>query len=87
MLDPNVLAQVYTAAEIEANITTAKAAYDAALENKRYSLDDMQSKQSVESQDLKDLADNLTAWLRAKAIQNGITGPKLYSITYTGGHN
>jgi len=87
MLDPYTISQVYTLAEIDAEITALKAIYDTALKNKSYSLDDMHSKQRVEQHDIKEIGMQLNAWLKAKAIITGVSQTQLFTIDYTGNRN
>jgi hypothetical protein len=87
MLDPQTISQVFTLAEIEAEITNILTIYRNALKNKSYSLDDMQSRQKVEQHDLEQISDELNVWIKAKAIKTGASYTKLLSITYTGSHN
>jgi hypothetical protein len=87
MLDPQTISQVFTLAEIDAEITSLLTIYRNALKNKSYSLDDMQSRQKVEQHDIKQISDELNVWLRAKAILTGQSSTKLLSIDYTGSHN
>jgi len=70
MLDPYTISQVYTLAEIDAEITALKAIYDTALKNKSYSLDDMHSKQRVEQHDIKEIRYAIKRMVKSKGNYN-----------------
>jgi len=87
MLDSQTIADIYTLAEIEAEIAIIFATYNQAIKNRMYQLDDMHSRQRIEQHDIDKIADQLNVWLRAKAIKTGVSMTKLITMTYTGGHN
>lgn len=87
MLSPAVIAKLYTAEQIDAKIALLQTAYENAAENQSYALDDIQSKQSVKTQDLDTLSTELNTWLKAKCLQSGESLTAFYSGNYTGHHN
>ena len=79
MLDPSIIAKLYTITQINEKIATLETAYLNAVENKEYNLDTTQSRQRVEQQDLKDIAKELGNWLIAKNILNGNDHANIYA--------
>lgn len=84
MLSPSVIAKIYTLEQIEEKITKLQTAYENAAENKSYALDDIQSKQSVNTQSLDMLSSELNTWLKAKCLLSGESLTAFYSGNYTG---
>jgi len=87
MIDPQAIADAFTLAEIDAKIALIQTAYDSALENSEYQLDDFHSRQRVRNQDLDKLSSELSMWLKARSIKTGASSTYLISPTYTGSHN
>jgi multidrug resistance efflux pump len=85
-LSPQAIADSKTLEQIDAKIAAVEAAYDKALENKRYRLNDMQGDQEVEQHKLSEIAAQLNAWLRARKIKTGNNGATFTTIQYTGKH-
>jgi hypothetical protein len=84
MLSPVIISKTYTSAQIDTKISELTSAYEDAFNNLKYSLDDVQSKQSVMRQRLKDISDELNTWLEAKYILSGESVTAFYSGNYTG---
>ena len=83
-LDPEIIKQIYTLAEIDAQIIILQDIYNNALKNRLYSLDDMHSRQRVEQHDIDDIAAQLGVWLKARALLTGTSQTRLLTIAYTG---
>lgn len=87
MLSPTVIAKLYTSTQIDTKIAELQTAYENATENKSYSADDVQFKQSVKNQSLVDLSNELNQWLKAKCLLSGESLTEFYSGNFTGHHN
>ena len=87
MLSPTVIVKIYTLSQIEAKITELQTAYSNAVENQSYSFDDVQAKQSVRTQPLDILADQLNIWLKAKSLLSGESQVDFYAGNFTGTHD
>lgn len=86
-LDPEIIKQTYTLAQIEAQILILQDVYNNALKNKSYSLDDMEARQRVEQHDIDKVGAELAVWLKAKALSIGSSQTKLLTIKYTGNNS
>lgn len=86
MLDSQALAFLYSEAELLTEIASIKADMDEIRKVKGYSLDDMQSKQKVDNQELKQLAELLNSYIKALAVKRGVSATELISLNYTGAH-
>jgi len=87
MLSPSIIAKLYTLEEIETQITILQQAYIDAIQNEKYTFDDIQAKQSVTNQSLEKLSNELNSWLKAKSLSSGEANTSLYSGNYTGKHD
>jgi len=70
-LQPSDIADCYSLAEIETRISEIKSAVSDATNIANYKFDDMQASQSVRSQTLKDLREELAVYVKAKNILTG----------------
>lgn len=87
MLSPTVIVKIYTLAEINTKITQLQTAYEEAVNNQSYSFDDVHAKQSVRTQDLETLSDQLNIWLKAKSLLTGESQVDFYVGNFTGSHD
>ena len=87
MLSPSDIIEIYTLAQIETKITELQAAYEDAMGPASYSLDDIQSKQSVKNKSLEEIGSALQVWIKAKNLLSGNSRTKFYSGNFTGSHD
>lgn len=87
-LQPRDIADAFTLAEINTEITAIKAAITLARQSRVDSFDDMQARQRVERVNLTELNNELSVWIKAKNIKNETDSStaELIAGDYTGIH-
>lgn len=86
-LQPADIAAAFTAVQIQARIDEILLAIQMAEQSKIDSIDDMQARQKVERQNITELNNSLSVWIKALNIKNGTDSSKadLIAASYNGG--
>lgn len=86
-LQPKDIAACFTLTEIEAEITRIMAAIATTTESKKDKFDDSQARQEVERQNITELNNSLSVWIKAKNILTGsdTAVADLIAADYNGG--
>ncbi len=87
-LQPGDLAEAFSLAEIQTEITAIQAAITLARQSKRDGFSDGQADQNVTRQNLTELNNELSAWIKALNIKNDTDSStaELIAADYTGIH-
>jgi len=84
MLTPELIAQSYTEAQINAKIEQYQTALDNAIGAKKLVFDSGQGEQEVTYQDIAQIQEQLALWMEAKMIKTGgtVSGARFITLEY-----